>query len=144
MLSGLQHAHSGLRWIVLGLLVFAIFNAFTRKDKFEKKDKMIYLFTMIFMHIQLLIGLGLVFLSDKTSFASGWMKPDMFRFYGMEHLLGMLLAIVLITIGRKKSDKALDPVIKHKAIRVWYTIGLIIILVMIPWPFREVLGGQWM
>lgn len=144
MLSGLQHAHSGLRWIVLCLLVFAIFNAFTRKDKFEKKDKMIYLFTMIFMHIQLLIGLGLVFLSDKTSFASGWMKSDMFRFYGMEHLLGMLLAIVLITIGRKKSDKALDPAIKHKAIRVWYTIGLIIILAMIPWPFREALGGQWM
>lgn len=145
MLSGLSHAHSGLRWVVLGLLLFAIFNAFTRKNNFEKKDKMIYLFGMISVHVQLLIGLILYFISSKVSFAEGWMKANdgFFRFYGMEHLLGMIIAITLITIGRKKSDKATDPAQKHKIIRVWYTIGLIIILAMIPWPFREALKGAW-
>lgn len=145
MLSGLSHAHSGLRWVVLGLLLFAIFNAFTRKNNFEKKDKMIYLFGMISVHVQLLIGLILYFISSKVSFAEGWMKANdgFFRFYGMEHLLGMIIAITLITIGRKKSDKVTDPAQKHKIIRVWYTIGLIIILAMIPWPFREALKGAW-
>lgn len=143
MLSGLQHAHSGLRWIVLALLVFAIFNAFTRKNKYEKKDRLIYLFTMVSFHVQLLIGLGLYFSSNKVSFAAGFMKSEMYRFYGMEHLLGMLIAIVLVTVGRKKSDKAQDPATKHKIIRVWYTIALLVVLAMIPWPFREALGGAW-
>jgi heme A synthase len=143
MLSGLSHAHSGLRWVAIGLLLFAIFNAFTRKNNYEKKDRLIYLFAMISLHVQLLIGLVLYFISDKVSFAEGWMKVGLYRFYGMEHLLGMLIAITLVTIGRKKSDKAIDPAQKHKIIRVWYTIGLIIIVAMIPWPFREALMGTW-
>ncbi|MEJ6799527.1 MAG: hypothetical protein QNK75_10950 [Crocinitomicaceae bacterium] len=143
MYSALSHAHSGLRWVVLFLLVFAIFNAFTRKTVYEKKDKMIYLFSMVFLHIQLLIGLALYFISDKVSFASGWMKEPLYRFYGMEHFLGMVIAIVLVTIGRKKAEKASEPVKKHKIIRVYYVIGLIIVLASIPWPFREALVGKW-
>jgi len=143
MYSALSHAHSGLRWVVLFLLVFAIFNAFTRKTVYEKKDKMIYLFSMVFLHIQLLIGLALYFISDKVSFASGWMKEPLYRFYGMEHFLGMVIAIVLVTIGRKKAEKASEPVKKHKIIRAYYVIGLIIVLASIPWPFREALVGKW-
>lgn len=104
---------------------------------------MIYLFSMVFLHIQLLIGLVLYFISDKVSFASGWMKEPLYRFYGMEHFLGMVIAIVLVTIGRKKAEKASEPVKKHKIIRVYYVIGLIIVLASIPWPFREALVGKW-
>ena len=32
----------------------------------------------------------------------------------------------------------------NKQIMVFYTIGLILILASIPWPFREALGGKWM
>lgn len=143
MYSALLHAHSGLRWVVLILLVFAIFNASTRKTVYEKKDKMIYLLSMVFLHIQLLIGLILYFMSDKVSFASGWMKEPLYRFYGMEHFLGMLIAIILVTIGRKKAEKATVPAKKNKIIRVYYVIGLLIVLVSIPWPFREALLGKW-
>ena len=143
MYSALSHSHSGLRWVVLILLVFAIFNASTRKTVYEKKDKMIYLFSMVFLHIQLLIGLILYFMSDKVSFASGWMKEPLYRFYGMEHFLGMLIAIILVTIGRKKAEKATVPAKKNKIIRVYYVIGLLIVLVSIPWPFREALLGKW-
>ncbi len=143
MLSALQHTHSGLRWVVLGLLIFAIINSISRKDIYEKKDKMIYLFSMIFAHIQLLLGIGLLFLSDKVSFASGFMKVEMYRFYGMEHLLGMLIAIVLITIGRRKAENGAVPAKKQKSVRLYFGIALLIILAMIPWPFREALAGQW-
>lgn len=104
---------------------------------------MINLFAMIFLHVQLLIGLILYLPSGKTNFSAGWMKVEMFRFYGMEHFLGMLIAIVLITIGRKKAEKAGTPEENHKKIVVWYAIGLILILASIPWPFREALGGSW-
>jgi hypothetical protein len=141
----LIHAHSGLRWVVLILLVVAITNALLggKRGLYEKRDKMINLFAMIFLHVQLLIGLILYLPSGKTNFSSGWMKIEMFRFYGMEHFLGMLIAIILVTIGRKKAEKAEIASDKHKKIVVWYAIGLVLILASIPWPFREALGGSW-
>lgn len=145
MYSGILHTHSGLRWVALILLVVAIFNAIASKSKGEyvKKDKMINLFAMILLHTQLLIGILLSFQSGKISFSDGWMKNGMFRFYGLEHWLMMVIAIVLVTIGRKKAEKALAPIVKHKKIIVWYTIALIIIIAAIPWPMRTVLGGSW-
>lgn len=139
----LVHAHSGLRWLVLGLLLYAIFNAIGKnKSSYEKKDKMVNLFAMISLHIQLLLGLILYFISPKVSFASGWMKDAALRFYGMEHLIGMLIAIVIVTIGRKIAEKQESPAQKNKKIAIWYTLGLVLIIASIPWPFRG-LGGQW-
>ena len=140
----LKHAHSGLRWVALGLLIFALFNALKGKKSGEyiKKDKMINLFTMISLHTQLLIGLILYFSSDKVQFIKGWMKNSLLRFYGMEHFLMMIIALVIITIGRKKAEKIEDARSKHATIFNWYLIVLIIILLAIPWPFRNI-GGGW-
>lgn len=139
----LIHAHSGLRWVVLILLVVAIVNAFQKKSSnrsYVKKDKLINLFAMISLHIQLLIGFVLYFISGRVNFSEGWMKVASFRFFGMEHFLGMLIAIILITIGRKKAEKQSIDTKKHSTIFVWYLIGLIIIIASIPWPFRANLG----
>ncbi|MCJ8289577.1 MAG: hypothetical protein MJK07_07370 [Flavobacteriales bacterium] len=149
-MSALIHAHSGLRWVALFLLVFAIFNAAKSQTsgKYEKKDKMINLFAMIMLHIQLLIGLALYFTSVKVNFVEGWMSSDvaggMYRFYGLEHLLGMVAAIAVVTIGRSKTEKKLKGTRdKHRKILISYSIGLLIILAMIPWPFREALRAAW-
>ena len=139
----LVHAHSGLRWLVLGLLIYAIYNAFSSKTSYEKRDKMINLFAMISLHIQLVLGLILYYTSGNVSFDSGWMKNEVTRFYGMEHLLGMLLAIIVVTVGRKMAEKQEEPEQKNKKILIWYTIGLVLILASIPWPFREALNGSW-
>ena len=140
----LKHAHSGLRWVALGLLIYAIINAISKKGSslYEKKDKMINLFTMISLHTQLLIGLILYFISDKVKFETGWMKQPMLRFYGMEHILMMVISILVITIGRKKAEKTEAPYSKHQLIANWYIIGLILLLAGIPWPFRN-LGAGW-
>ena len=148
MYNALVHAHSGLRWVALGLLLFALFNAVKKQTsgRYEKKDKMINLFAMVFLHIQLLIGLGLFFMNDmsKVNYSEGWMKVPLSRFFGLEHFLGMILAIAIVTIGRKKAEKLTGTRDKHRKIIVFYTIGLILILASIPWPFREALGGKWM
>jgi hypothetical protein len=140
----LRHAHSGLRWVALLLLVIAIFNALSSKGKgkYEKKDKMLNLFAMIFLHIQLLIGLVLYFISPKVQFIEGWMKIKQLRFYGMEHLLIMIIAIAVVTIGRKKAENTSNIAVKHGTIVKWFTIGLILILAGIPWPFRG-FGTGW-
>jgi membrane protein DedA with SNARE-associated domain len=78
-----------------------------------------------------------------VQFIEGWMKSPLLRFYGMEHLAGMLIAIVLVTIGHSKSKKATESSDKFKAIKFWYVLALILILAFIPWPFRTVLGAGW-
>jgi len=138
----LNPIHSGLRWIILILLVLAIINAFSSKT-FEKKHKMINLFAMIALHTQLLIGLVLLKSSGKVNFGEGWMKDAIYRFYGMEHLAGMVIAIALITFGYVKSKKGTTPAEIYKPIKLFYIIGLILILASIPWPFRANLGGAW-
>ena len=148
----LQHAHSGLRWLVLIALIAAIINAFNKKSKishidksdvsFTSKDKMFGLFALIFTHIQLILGLVLYFISPLVQFSSGTMKNSVLRFYTVEHITLMVIAIVIITVGYSKAKRIEEDAKKFKTIGVYYLIGLILILISIPWPFRN-LGAGW-
>ena len=143
MYNGLLHAHSGLRWVALLLLLVAIFNAFSSQNKgiYAKKDKTINLVTMLVLHVQFLIGGILIFVGGKATYTAGWMESEVFRFFGLEHIIGMLLAILIVTYGRKNAEKkVVGTRDKHRRIMFSYTIGLILILLSIPWPFREELG----
>ena len=146
MYQGLLHAHSGLRWIVLVLIIWAIYKATTGwvgKKEYQKSDRLSALFALIFTHIQLLIGFGLYFKSPKVSFESGVMENALLRFYTVEHMSMMIVAIILITFGfstAKRMEE--DAVAKHKRVAITYGIGLAIILASIPWPFRG-LGAGW-
>lgn len=140
----LVKAHSGLRWVVLILLIIAVVNAFMKKGKnsFTPGDKKIYLFTLISVHTQLLIGIILYFTSSKVTFQHMFANAAT-RFYGLEHTLGMLIAITMITIGYSKSKKMSEANAKHTKISIFYLFALIIILLSIPWPFRQELGAGW-
>jgi len=144
MINGLIHAHSGLRWLLLIALIYAIYNAFSKKNngKFEAQDKTISLVAFILSHIQLLLGL-LLFVLEKRWEGFAHMKEALPRFFAVEHTLGMLIAIVLITIGYSKAKKAEKDSDKFSKISSFYLIALIIILISIPWPFRETLQGGW-
>ena len=138
----LKHTHSGLRWVALILILLAIYNSITAKE-FGKRQKLINLFSMVSLHTQLILGLVLYFNSPLVRFYQGWMKDAEDRFYGMEHVAGMLIAIALITVGYVKSKKGTTPAAIYKPIKLFYIIGLILILASIPWPFRANLGGGW-
>lgn len=140
----LIHAHSGFRWIVLFLFIYAIANAIGGKSsgrEYLKKDKMINLFTMVSVHLMLLVGLILLFTSGKVDFGNIFATPQN-RFFALEHPVAMILATVLVTMGRKKAEGAAGTKDKFRNIIVWYTISLILILASIPWPFRD-LGAGW-
>ncbi|NND76782.1 MAG: cytochrome B [Flavobacteriales bacterium] len=138
MTTGFSHLHSLLRWILLLLLVITIIKAFTSKN-YSAGDKKLALFTMIAAHVQLLLGFSLYFMKGIYKFfqMEGAMSNSFQRFWMIEHLFGMLVAIILITVGYSKVKKASDEAGKNKSIKVFYTIALIIILLTIPWPFKE-------
>lgn len=143
MLTGLVHAHSGFRWIVLILLIAATFMALLKwrsNAPYTDGGRKLNLFTMISMHIQLLLGLALFVMSDKVNFSQ--MKDAMYRFFSVEHTTMMFIAIVLVTIGHSKSKKTLDEAKKHKTIFLFYGIALVLVLLGIPWPFRG-FGSGW-
>lgn len=133
----LVSAHSGLRYIVLLLLLVAIVNAAMnlKSGKYLKKDKMINLFAMIFLHIQLLVGIVLYFISPRVTFPDGFMGVSAYRYFDIEHPILMILGILLITLGRKKAENRDLPELKHKLILRYYVLGLILIFIGIPWPF---------
>ena len=142
----LVSAHSGLRYVVIIMLLIAIVNAFSKRktNKYEASDKKINLFAMIALHVQLLIGLILYFTSDKVQFVDGVMGESALRFFAVEHILVMLIAVVLITLGRKKAERFELPGMKHKLILRYYFIGLALIFIAIPWPFTHPeLGTGW-
>jgi len=128
MYTGLLHTHSMLRYVVLILLVIAIFKALTAGARiYTEGDRKLNLFTMISAHVQLLIGLILYVISPFRNFSQ--MSDPIFRYWSVEHISIMILALVLITVGHSKSKKAADSHAKHKAISLFYSLGLIVILV---------------
>jgi hypothetical protein len=142
----LIHAHSGLRWIFLVVIVLAVVHSARRLNRPGKpggdRCGVLSRVTMILAHLQLVVGLVLYFISPKVIFAAESMKNSLQRFFLVEHIALMLIAIVLITLGYVKSGKAPDDRGRYKKILVYYGIALVLILVSIPWPFRG-LGAGW-
>lgn len=143
MYNILKHAHSGLRWLLLAALIYAIIRGFQSWRSGKAFNKPSALIGLIFTHIQLILGLLLYFVfSPLVSFEEGFMKDGLTRFYTVEHLVTMILAIILITIGYSRGKRKPDDSAAGKAVFTFYLIGLFLVLLGIPWPFRG-LGAGW-
>ena len=147
MQTGLVHLHNLLRWIILILLLVSIvksYTGFSSKKQFDAGDKKFWLFTMIASHITLLLGLyqwtfGRIGLfSTNYSSVGAVMKDKVARFFLVEHPTLMILAIVFITLGHGMAKKSVDDTTKYKKAFRYFLIALVLILVAVPWPFREV------
>lgn len=149
MYTGLNHLHSALRWLALLLIVIALVRSIkglTGNKPFTKGDNSAGVFTLIFFHLQLVIGLVMYFMSpyfkQLQQGASEVMQSSILRFFAVEHLVAMIIAIALVTIGRVRSKKAREDRAKHKSIVIFFGIALLIVLWAIPWPFTEVGQGR--
>jgi len=136
MYTGLKHLHSGLRYVVLVLLILAIITAISGlagKKNYTEGNRKLNLFTLISAHIQLLVGLALYAMSSMVTFSDmgSVMKTANLRYWTVEHISMMVIAIVLITVGHSKSKKAATAQAKHRSIAVFYSIALVIILAAI-------------
>ena len=141
MYTGLLHTHNMFRWLVLLTIVLAVVFAFSgwlKKHDWNKKDNLTGLLLTIFIDIQFLVGIILyAFLSPLTKAAfndfGAAMKNADLRFYAVEHISLMIIALILVHIGRAKSKKATAPWKKHRAAAIFYGISLLLILAAIPW-----------
>jgi hypothetical protein len=150
MYQGMLHLHSTLRWIILILLLLAVYKSFADRNKaFTPGHKKTGLFLMIACDLMLLVGLyqwfagktwGLINIKERGFGAV--MKDPVARFFAVEHFIGMIIAIILVHIGYAYSKKNIPDGVKHKRALLFYGLALLIILISIPWPFRAVGAGR--
>ena len=147
--NALLHIHSAGRWIVLLLLLFAIINSLIAGNRpYIRTDNRLGLLLTIFADLMLVVGIVLWFTGSwgyqqiQTKGMAEVMKNPTDRFYVIEHLLGMLIAIILIHIGKAQGKKRIADKAKHRRTLIFYFLALLIILASIPWPFREIGAGR--
>ncbi len=141
MYTGFLHLHDTLRWLLLLSLVTTLVKyliGWFGNQHWKKTDNLMGIVFTSLMDIQLLTGLVLYFfLSPITKLAlsdfGSAMKNADLRFYAVEHIFMMLIAVVLVHIGRAKSKKATADHAKFRIATIFYGLALVIMLAAIPW-----------
>lgn len=143
--SILQHIHSGLRWLVLLSILIALIATLNQWKKASQDGTQLRWANIAVRvtHLQLLIGLVLYFISPMVQFTGSVMKNAVLRFYTVEHITLMILAVILITVGYSKARRKAHTAQKAKTVFWYFLVALVLMLISIPWPFREGLGGGW-
>jgi hypothetical protein len=142
--------HNIVRWVVLILGFLAVLRAFIGwlgKHAWIPADPKIGTFFTSAIDTQLLLGLLLyIFFSPFTlqairnfGFSYIMSQPD-YRFFALEHLVYMLLAVVFAHLGNALPKKVDNPVDKHRRAAIWFGLAFLVILLGMPW-FRPLLPG---
>ena len=142
MYTILLETHSILRYVILLFVMVVIVKnmiGWINRSEFLKFDNILSSVTVSTIHLQLLLGLVLYFVSPLVSFQEGVMKNDAMRYYTVEHLLLMAIAIALFTIGRVKIKKKDNPVIKHRTGFIYNLSGLLIIVITLALGSRGII-----
>ena len=128
--------HHYLPLLLIFMLVLAVVKSFlvsyAGKDFCLEKCKILSI-TMILAHLQLVFGIILFY--KKSSEILDWsvvMSNTDSRYTFVEHPLMMLLAIILISVGRVKAKKIEDSKKSAKTILTYFLIALLLILLRTP------------
>jgi len=142
--------HSLVRWLLLASLIFAVYRAWRgwlSGKTFSSADHAVRRWTIIFAHIQFLAGVYLYFISPLVTYFLTHFKEAVhqreIRFFGMEHSLMMMIAVIVLTIGAAKSKRQVSDTAKFKVMAIWFSIALLIILTSIPWAFSPLTHRPW-
>ena len=137
--------HNILRWAVLLFGLWTVFSAMSgiiSKRNYTTADSRSNFFFMLSCDIQLLLGLILYYSNSWFDMlkAPGTMKNAYARFFSLEHGLLMIIALILVHVGRVSVKKAATPAAKHKRTLLFFGLAIVLILAAIPWPFREAIA----
>jgi hypothetical protein len=142
MYAAILLLHSWVRWLVIAAGLVAVYRGAAGSSGHRSwtppDDRAGFWFTMA-VDFQMLLGLLLYgFLSPLTSAAmkdiGGAMKDSTLRYWAVEHAFGMIVAVVLVHVGRVRVRKS-DSLRRHRTAAIFFGLALLAILASIPWPF---------
>ena len=126
--------HSVFRYFALLALLALIIRSlmgWMNKSSHNSIDEKIGLILFMVTHIQLLLGLVLYFISPAVVFSGDSMKDPVARYWLVEHITMMLIAIILISVARISTRNLADSVAKYKKLFIYNFIALLLIMVAI-------------
>ncbi|HMI92384.1 MAG TPA: hypothetical protein VK509_13505 [Polyangiales bacterium] len=137
------YLHSWLRYLVLGLGLWLLVAAARGKSgtEWSGSDERLHVRFLAVLDTQFVLGLLLYFvLSPLTAAAmsnfGAAMKDANLRFYGVEHIATMFLAVASAHIGRVRSKRKTGGA-RHKTTLIFQVIWLVLTLLAIPWPMLD-------
>ena len=123
--------HSYNRYLLLAALLFVLYRSFSGwmgKKPFEKADNTASVALLGLTHLQALLGLIMYFATSTYTTTAGLsMKDPWVRYFKAEHIAAMLIAVVLVQLGRTFSKKAATDEDKHKKLAIYTAIATLII-----------------
>jgi heme A synthase len=123
--------HSYNRYLLLIALVYVLYRSFSGwlgKKPFEKADNTASVALLGLTHLQALLGLIQYFATSAFTTSGLPISDPWVRYFKMEHISAMLLAVVLIQLGRTFSKKASTDEAKHKKLATYTAIATLIIV----------------
>lgn len=138
--------HNLLRWVIVisaTIVLFRMARGLIKKTTWGSLDGRFGLVLTIALDLQLLLGLILYFLLSpvvKAFFAniSEAMKETTLRYWGVEHILMMLLAVVFGHMGSALAKKQVLDQKKFQFGVIFHGLAVLFLLGGIPW-FRPLL-----
>ena len=139
--------HSYWRWVVLLAALTAVSVAVAgliRRSAFHPAGRQAGIFYVAAIDTQLFMGLWLYSVSPLVRLA--WanlpaaMKTHDLRFFAVEHITAMLLAVALAHVGVLRGRQARTDRARYLNLAGWNAASLALILVGLPWwrPFLRV------
>lgn len=143
MYSFVLTLHSLLRWVVVILALVTVVRAlrgWLGTREWTALDGRLGMLSSVSIDLQLLLGLVLyVFLSPSTKGAfrdlGAAMSDQVLRYWAVEHVFWMGLALILMHAGRAISKRAEGATSKHRRAAIFFGLATLAILFAIPWPF---------
>ncbi|AUD02476.1 hypothetical protein CWM47_11955 [Spirosoma pollinicola] len=142
--------HNAFRWLVLSSLLATLGSSYSGwlwPRSYRPFDQTIRIVATSIVHTQLLIGFYLYFISPLIRYY--WrFKPDAsqspeFRFFSIIHINLMFTAVIVVTIGSSLAKRKATAQGKFRTTAIYFTIGLVLILIAVPWPFSPLASRGW-
>lgn len=141
--------HSYTRWAVLLSLLFALYRSYVGWQDgrpFTGMDHRARVLAVTISHLQLLLGFWLYFVSPVANAFWSWSggdRPLELTFFGILHLTIMSIAIGVLTVGSAVAKRAMTDAQKFRALVIYFSVALLLMLVAVPWPFSPLAARPW-
>lgn len=139
-------AHNALRWFALASVAFAFLRAlrgWLGNQPFTSTDRTATLLAVIAVDLQITLGLLLYFVwspqvkSALQDMGAAMKNPEL-RFWAVEHVTIMVLAIACVHLGKVLARRATTDAARHKRAALLFGLGLVLMLVGTPWPSSKI------
>jgi len=133
--------HSLVRWVVILAGLMAVVRAL-RGGTWASADESAGKWYGVSLDVQMLLGLLLYGIFSPVTYAAfadmgAAMRDATLRFYVIEHLGLMVVALALAHVGKARIRRAATDAKKFRTAAIFYGFSLVLVLLATPWPFRE-------